>query len=226
MRLASTILATTAGLPSITKATADYRSCSLNGKTVSIHGINDMIRGLYTDMVTILKEQILLGCPIDSFLSLPKHDLFDQYRTAENLYSFARDERNHLIDHQHDLTFHLTSHPSLYQRFVSGHDENGQIIFQLDAIRSWLISVERFILLLWLFIHLTCGAPPRVKEYASYLWENTGTGFRSVFMHVNKQIFLYQSYNKTGGAHVARFLPKFVTPLIIVYSVLVRTTKL
>jgi len=114
--------------------------------------------------------------------------------------------------------------PELKKKFVDMRE--GESLYFSDAGRDWLKKLDEAEQLLPLLIHLTGGMPGRSTELETYRFRGSGATQRHVFFF-DENLYIAPSYRKTQCMQADdigqfRFLPKWLSLLLIRYFVFIR----
>lgn len=204
-----------------------YNSLEFDGHSVSISMLSRFVQTLISRAEDEMEKLLLganvpcLGNPVD--MRQTRH--VDSLSNICPGYSFVTDPSNATLNSRETSGYVLRqifSSTRLKQEFfgVNGNTPN------TIRLSSWLSQSGKFVELLLILIHLTAGQPTRATEILSAsIINNDRGGVRSIYW-VHQTIMLVQYYSKTSGRFgdkfVARFLPKKVAHLVVLYLAVIR----
>lgn len=226
------------GMPQVYWKGEGFRSLqTIKGKSISLDDIGKTVKGLLARATGILRSEVLCGLDdprIDKIVQGTGQErvLCDDLNSSHRGYSFLLDRDNEWLVQGCDeaLIKHILCTPSLKTSFILDDPNPGQVEWNRHRLKDWFESVAEFVSLLSSLIHITAGQPSRAEELACLLLCNTPDGTpRNVYL-VHGVIMLLQVYHKgrsylSREKRIARFLPKVVTGLVLVYLLFVRPVE-
>lgn len=205
-----------------------YKAQVVDGKILSIDMLSQFCNTLYLEAMDLLQSEILLGANVPC-LGDPIHPnntvYSDKLQNTTLGYSFLTDVENKTLVREETKWFilqHIFSVQSLRQEFFGPSNTTPNFI----RYSAWLGTVGKFVEILAVLCHVTSGQPTRGTEVTTSMIINSSSGSpRSVYWTHNT-IMLTQHYNKTSSVHgdqyIARFLPKPIAHLFVLYLAVVR----
>jgi len=227
MRLACTVLGNGPDIPRLVRIGA--MACTINGQTVTIDTLQNLVGKLLGKANKVMSDQLLLRLHIAWIGQvITEGNVADRVNEGDIGYSFLLNARNKFYRHGQDLAIHLFNDRHTRDPFINNTNDDQPIMWNQNALTMWARATDRMHTLLFLLMHFTAGNSPRGKEY-NYLIRNT-EHFDKTFYWLAGTIMTFQRYHKGANAEspiklIPRFLPPQLNLLFIEYMLLVRPVQ-
>lgn len=201
----------------------NYEELCIGGQQVTVNRLHDIIQSLMNIGKEILDTHLLLGMSFEKVVArLQLNSITDDVRSDCVNDSFLQSCA--VYKHASMLTRQMSSMTSIKQKFV--HVVDGEPQFIRSTVRQYLDQAQQFLEIMFVLIHITSGQPARVTELVHMRVFNSLSSYRSVYLYFGSVMFL-TAYSKTDSMTqrnrmIARFLPKSLKQLFLVYLMIVR----
>jgi len=196
------------------------KSVRINGVTCKAEDINGLVHNIVAVAASIMDDELLFGAPNAPPIDLKK---------------LCDDMQNHTTGHWvlEELAKGKTAGAEFMINFAASIRGDKSLVskdlknWDWDRVGDYLDRKKTFLELLMLAMFLTGGQPPRGPEIGTVKFRNTVGSPRNTFIDKDGNAFYHISYNKSRAVnnhsfHIARFLPKEVGRLLMLYTTYVR----
>lgn len=180
-----------------------YLAMQYKGHPLTFNHIKTIFANLEIQVITMWKDQILMGLDLYAQYGL----LVDDLTERRPGYCFLEEPDNSLMKYRDSLMEAIISSPSHQKRFYLPN----QPVLNMMECRRWLQSLSEFEKYLMLAIDMTSGAPPRGTELTSMMIRNSPLRLRNV-MSLGTYISLVRQYDKTtNNTQSDRLIPHAIS---------------
>ncbi|KAG6874820.1 hypothetical protein C0992_006430, partial [Termitomyces sp. T32_za158] len=148
-----------------------FQTMLFEGSTIAFEDIRKLFVNIEADLVHTWENDVLCGLKLYCSYS----DLADDLTNTAVGYSFINERRNPFIGSRHDLTLAILNDSLLRKRFIAWEGDDGQVVWNKLALRSWLYKYAQFEGLLLVRGQMLGGAPGRGTELTAMTYQNIAT---------------------------------------------------
>jgi superfamily II DNA helicase RecQ len=206
-----------------------------DGQILTFRDLRYSITDLATEICFCLREaqaifhqELCLG--FDRIPIYPLHELQDNWACRFPGYSFVDDSRNatYFEGHAHWLSDRIAQHDG--HRDIVFHTEQtdhepGQWPVRSEFVKQYQISVEKFLELLLVLVHIGSGQPAHRTEFLGMLWRNTSLAVRNIRLFSGYVVFILTYFKSQSRTHGSRAPVRVVFPpvaqLLVQFLVLI-----
>lgn len=186
---------------------------TLNGKRIYMQKFKDMVLDTVTQAEHYLWEE-LMWCGRKERFEVPLEDIEDDVTFVKRGYSFTSNSANNLDKGLDWMLKQMLSNSK-------GRKLRQDTTWQLQKVKQYLKTAEKFRELLLFLVHITGGQPARGPEITSLRFKNGFLQDRNIFV-MSGQMSTVTRYNKSQSQWdeakvIPRFLPWKVGQLLVMY---------
>ena len=213
-------------LPNVYWQNREKTALTVNGASLTLDGIRNVISALEAEATTLLRDQLFLGMQLDSLpVAGTDGSVMDELPEDRPGYSFLTDSGNPFHEKKWALARHLVESPGISPEFHAGVYGNS-IAWNVQRILKYVTDGAKFMDVMAVLIHLTYGGPARRPELLQTLHQNMPGVARNVYFIFGRVCLIaryHKGSNLTGqDKSIPRFLPASVSKLLILYLAYVR----
>ncbi|KAG6893968.1 hypothetical protein C0992_008005 [Termitomyces sp. T32_za158] len=168
-----------------------FQTMLFQGTSISFADIKKLFVQIEEDLVQKWEQDVLCGLKLQCSYSNITDDLTN---TAVG-YSFISDHHNPFSAMKSNLALAILNNPVLRKRFISW-EQDGHIIWNKLALRSWLYRYSQFEGLLLIRGQMLGGAPGRGTELTAMTFQNIPTATHRNCVAFGKYLAMLVTYHK------------------------------
>ncbi|KAG6895835.1 hypothetical protein C0992_012212 [Termitomyces sp. T32_za158] len=168
-----------------------FQTMLFKGTPISFADIKKLFIQIEEDLVQKWEQDIMCGLKLQCSYSNITDDLTN---TAVG-YSFISDQHNPFTSMKSNLVLAILDDPVLRKRFISW-EQDGHIIWNKLALRSWLYCYSQFEGLLLIRGQMLGGAPGRGTELTAMTFQNIPTSTHRNCIAFGKYLAMLVTYHK------------------------------
>jgi hypothetical protein len=215
-RLAATLAASEAAIPTLAWLDDQFQSASVNGNTLSVQILRDLCSSLIAEARLVLAN-VGHGFQLQFSVS---DIVYDELNNQSIGYSFVSDPSNSFEPHRMELLKHLACKKG--DVFISSTSAVTGVSWNLKAIANWMDQTDLLLQKIIVLVHIGSGQPIRGSEYSAMRIKNSANGPRNVYF-INSSVMIFQRYRKSrnikGDSPVPRFLPTEVANIFLAWLI-------